>query len=332
MTPKENFLVALNHGKPEWVPCYLSDAATVGFGAGVGPWIEKGDPAKGGYDGFGVHWVYPKSGGGAPIPAPNEFLLEDVTEWKSIVKFPDVDAFDWAKQAEEELKGHDRTQKVIDFGSGNGPFERLAALMGFEGALCAMYLEPEASYELLEAITDYKIKIAEKVAKYYKADAFTNYDDIATESRLFMSPDTYRTIIKPHHKRLNSAVKALGMIPIQHTCGKADELVEDFIETGAAAWTPVQPSNDIAGILKKYGDRFTIIGGYDTVGLPGSVTASEEVIRAEVRRSIDAYGKYPSYIFFGFRLVNSLDAYDTIKQLIPIIEEANMYAHMVAGK
>jgi hypothetical protein len=30
-----------------------------------------------------------------------------------------------------------------------------------------------------------------------------------------MSPDTYRTLIKPRHKRLNDAAKNLGMIPVQ---------------------------------------------------------------------------------------------------------------------
>lgn len=53
------------------------------------------------------------------------------------------------------------------------------------------------------------------------------------------------------------------MIPIQHTCGKSDLIVQDMVDTGAEAWTAVQPTNDIRGILEMYGDRFCIIGGYD---------------------------------------------------------------------
>ena len=50
-----------------------------------------------------------------------------------------------------------------------------------------------------------------------------------------MSPGVYRELIKPHHKRLNDAVKAYGMKPIMHTCGKCEDIIGDFIEKGAVA-------------------------------------------------------------------------------------------------
>jgi uroporphyrinogen-III decarboxylase len=140
--------------------------------------------------------------------------------------------------------------------------------MGFEGAMIAMMEEPEAVYELLTAITDYKIALAKKVAKYYRADTFTHVDDIATERSLFMSPETYRQLIKPQHTRLNKAVRDLGMIPIQHTCGHAEICVEDYIETGADAWNMVQTSNDIVSLLDKYGNKFCFEGGFDMNGRP----------------------------------------------------------------
>ena len=87
LTPRENYLNALNHKETEWTPVFIADCAGVGFAAGPGPWIEKG-PFGGGYDGFGVRWVTPSSGGGAPIPAPNEFMLDldNITNWKNIIK------------------------------------------------------------------------------------------------------------------------------------------------------------------------------------------------------------------------------------------------------
>ena len=75
----------------------------------------------------------------------------------------------------------DRNVQAVEFGCGNGVFERLAALMGFEEALIALAEEPEACNELMTAITDYKIAFAKKVKQYYDPDLFTNYDDIATE-------------------------------------------------------------------------------------------------------------------------------------------------------
>lgn len=335
MTPKENILAVLNHEKGEWTPHYVTDMIGVGFGSGPGPAFEKG-PLGGGSDAFGVNWVTPASGGGAPIPEPGKFQLDSdtITDWKKIVTFPDLAKFDWEAQAKAEfaMANGNRDTQAVDFGSGNGPFERLAALMGFEEALMAMALEPEATGDLLNAIGDYKIQVAEYVKKYYNPDSFTNYDDIATERGLFMSPETYRKLIKPVHTKMCKAIKDLGMIPIQHTCGKADIIVEDMIETGAAAWTSVQPTNDIEGILQKYGDRLAIMGGYDSNGAPGMPDTSLEIIEKEVHRCYETYGKYNSFIFFGFRVANSLNPKDSMEAMMPIIMAAVKQTEIIKSR
>lgn len=325
MTLKENVLAVLNHEEREWVPSYY-DMLSVGFGALTGPAFEKG-PVGGGYDGFGINWLTPASGGGAPIPEPGKFILdsETIVDWKKIVKFPELDKFDWEAEAKMALSRGNADIQAVDFGSGNGPFERLGALMGFEEALLAMSLEPEAVFDLLNAIADYKIKVAEYAKKYFNADVFTNYDDIATERMLFMSPDTYRKLIKPAHTRMNKAIRELGMIPIQHTCGKADIIIEDIIETGAAAWTSVQPTNDIEGMLEKYGDKICIMGGYDTNGRPGMPNVTEEEVDAEVKRCFDTYGSYDSYIFFGFRTINTKNPEEKAAAYKPMIMAAQKY-------
>jgi len=173
---KEDILKVLNHETPEHTPVYFVGIHDVGFASRPGPAFERG-PAGGGYDGFGVRWVAPSSGGGAHIPAPGEFILTDITRWKKDVHFPDLDKFNWEECAAKELQGCDRNEKAVDFGSGNGVFERLASLMGFEEALLAMAEEPEACNDFFTAVTNYKLKIIEKVNKYYNPDFFTNYDD-----------------------------------------------------------------------------------------------------------------------------------------------------------
>ena len=321
MTPKENILAALRHESYDWTPNYMTDIMNRGFGFGQGPVFEKG-PATGGLDGFGVNWVTPDSGGGAPIPEPGKFLLdsETIEDWKKLIKFPNVTAFDWAEHARSErIRGGDHSVQALDFGSGNGPFERMAALMGFEEALIALAVEPEASAELLNAIADYKIQVAEYAKKYFDADMFTLYDDIATERSLFMSPETYRNLIKPAHKKIYEAVRAMGMLPIQHTCGKAEAVIEDIIEAGAAGWTSVQPTNDIEKLLETYGDRICLMGGYDTNGPAGRPGVTPEVIRAEVRRDFETYGRHRGYIFFGFLLVKSGDPGERREAMKPLV-------------
>lgn len=329
---KENLLKFLNHEPTPLIPIFMGSTETAGFGALPGPWIEKG-PIGGGYDGFGVRWITPASGSGAPIPAPDEFILEDVCDWREVIKFPDLDSFDWAADAQKYLGHVDRSKTLVDFGLGNGVFERLAAFMGFEEALCAMLTDPEEVDALFTALTDWKIAFAKKVKQYYDPDTITYYDDVATERDLFMSPATYRQLIKPHHKRFVEAVKEMGMIPLYHCCGKAESIVEDMIDCGWAAWTSMQPSNDICTLIEKYGDRLGFIGGFDTNGKPARPDASFDEIRAEVRRCLDTYGKYGyGYCFWGFVAVNTLDLAEVGKRMAPMMEEAFKHAFMLLAQ
>ncbi len=298
MNNKENYLAALNHQPVEWVPSSFGHAG-IGFDD---LWFEKG-PKAGGYDGFGVRWVRPASGMGAAIPAPGEFVLQDVTKWRELT-FPDVDSFDWEGFFAPFLSKVNREEQSVDFSVGNGQFERLGALMGFEEALLAMYEEPEASYDLMSAITDYKIRLVEKAARYLQPDTFTNFDDTCTQNSPFMSPEVYRDLISPHHKRLNEACRKYGIIPTLHCCGKAEPLVPYFIEEGAESWSAVQSVNDIAGILDKYGDKITLVGGFNANGIAG-VELREDLVREEVRRCMREYGPHRGYVFWGFVMLPS---------------------------
>lgn len=300
MSPKENYLACLNHKPHEYTP----GMPDMGM-AGMFLPFERGEGGAG-TDVFGVRWVAPYSGGlGAALPAPGEFLLTDITKWKEVVQMP-YDAlknFDWEAGAAAELAFINRDTTSVDVSVLNSIYERLASLMGFEEALLAMITEPEATYELLSALTDWKIEMIKYLAKYFKPDTYAHFDDVATERMLFMSPQTYRDMIKPLHTKIAHACIDEGIIPIQHTCGKADVIVQDMIDEGHAGWNAVQSTNDIEDIIEKHGDEFVIIGGYNSNAGPGLPTATEAEVRAEVRRCMDTYGKYgKGYIFMGFVL------------------------------
>ncbi len=302
MLTKEQYIAAVaDHEKLDVVPS--SFAGVLAMVGGAKETFENG-PAGGGYDDFGILWKCSNTGAGQAVPEPGRVVLDDVTKWREEVKFPDLDAYDWEEEAKEQLANVDRDRQAIEYGTWNAQFLRATHLMGFMDGLCAFVEEPEACRDLMDAITDYKIKLVERVAHYFKPDFVTSYDDVATERSLFVSPEVYRDLIKPQHKRLNDAIKAYGMYPIMHTCGKCEEIIGDFIDEGAVAWTSAQPVNDIEGILQQYGGQISVIGGYDTNGPAGREDASPDMIYNEVKRCLNTYGKYPGYIFWGFRMMN----------------------------
>ena len=289
MTDKENFMAVVNHKTAESVPVY---SRPVRFNIGFDDEFERG-PAAGGLDGFGVTWARDGMGG---VPTARDLVLPDVTKWRERVKFPDLDAIDWEEKSRRELEDVDRTAQCVEYSMANGPFERMVALMTYEGFIYALEDEPEACHELLDAYCDYRIRHIDIVSRYYRPDFISIFDDCAYEYGPFLSHDLYLKFISPIHKRCNDAIRARGIIPIQHCCGKADSLAGDFVAEGAAMWTSVQASNDIVSVLKKYGDRLVLAGGFDTNGAPARIGATEEERRAEIRRCIDTYAPYGSYM------------------------------------
>lgn len=326
ITRRENYFLALEHKKTPFVPVYESiHLKQIGF---MDP-FEKGGPT-GGIDGFGVEWVPTASADGAVVPTHRVTIMEDILDWRDVVKFPDLDAIDWQAKAEKDLAGFDRIKedRVFEYGMGNGHFERLCDLMGIANALCAMLEEPEAVAEYMEAYTEYRIRLVDKIAKYYSPDCICNYDDVATATSTFMHPDIYRELISPGHKAVNDAIKSHGIIPIQHCCGKAEGIIEDFIAEGAAGWTSIQPSNDIAGMIEKYGDRYTFIGGFDSNGIPGSRDASLEERIADIHRAIDTYAGKGSYIIGNINiLTGDMDKTNMIMDVLT--READRYGRSI---
>lgn len=317
LTSKENMLIALRHGKPEWVPA-MSEMIMCG---GAAETFENG-PGK---DGFGVEWMLTRSSGGQGTPAPDQAQFDDITEWKEKVVFPDLDAYDWEGAAQAQLSMGNPETQLVEYQCWNWSFLRMSHIMGFENALCAMVEDEEACLDFMDAIADYKIRLAERVQHYFHPDMITSFDDVATERGPFMAPSAYRELIKPSHAKVNKAIKEMGIIPAIHCCGKCEELIPDFIDEGNEAWSSAQPLNDLAKILETYGDKLTVIGGYDTNGKPAMSSATEEEIRAEVRRAMDAYANYGSYVFFGFMLVDSVDFNEIMGRMAPMFDEAAKY-------
>ncbi len=306
LTKKENYLRVLRGEIPEYIPEY-----TFGKMPGdteeptnwiVEPIVLRGErTATGRKDIWGVEYVATYETGGASLPKPNDFVLEDITKWRDVVKAPDISDVDWEKAIKKQMDelNVDRSQTTVAFNLHFGYFQQLMALMGFTEGLMAMIEEPEEVKALLDYLCTFYCTVAEKSIDYIQPDVYTIMDDTAAWANPFISPEMYRELIKPFHDRQLKFGRDRGLPITMHDCGRCEDFIEDWREIGVTAWDPAQTSNDLDAIKKKYGRSFVISGGWDASGelaLPGK---TDEDIYISVKETFDRLAPGGGYCFCG---------------------------------
>lgn len=291
MTKREQLLEVYKHKNTGYVPCFFTD-----MDFSKPPEINE-RPEQGGLDWFGVEWEFvPKVM--APMVKPGTKRLTDITNWRQELTFPDLDKTDWEKAAAKETEKWDRENKVSFLMLINGIFERTHALMGFEDAMCAMYEEPEAYHELINAITDYKVKLIGIIGKYYRPDVLCFHDDFGANDRLLMSPELWRSFFKEPLRRVIAAAHEQGMIYEHHSCGYIEPIFEELVSLGIDAIDPLQITNPVRVMKDRFQDKVTFVGGYDTQQVFDRTGVSEEEIRSEVVRTMEELAPGGSFVAF----------------------------------
>lgn len=289
MTPKDNLLRVIRHDHPQWVPSGGQATAWVGP-----PIVERpGEPVK---DDFGVQWALEEGAHGGTYPAHGGHTISDLSKWRQQITFPDVEGADW--QSVTDRAGEFDRQEVLLEGSVEfGLFERSWLLLGMDEAMIAYMLQRKLMDELVAAIADYKIKL---IRRFNDAagglDLVWYGDDWGTQNDLFIPPEVWRRIIKPHTKRIYDCIRDCGAMVNQHSCGKIDSIFADMVEMGCDIWNPCQPCNDLAGLKKQFAGKITFAGAIDSQFVLDRPGVTTDEVRAEVRRRIDELAEGGGYV------------------------------------
>ena len=296
MTPKENFQRVLLHDHPQWVPNGWGECM-----AGIyPPVVERSNTT--GYDDFGVHWTNEPGTAGGSYPTHGGQPITDIRQWREQITVPDVTRLDWSKVMAGwgpnilDPASLNREENFVIAIIEMGLFERSYLLLGMEAALEAYLTEPEHMYEMLSAIADYKIALVSRLHEHVPLDFVWYGDDWGTQSNLFLPPAVWRSIVKPHTKRIYDCMTSRGIRVNQHSCGKIEEVVGDIVEMGVTIWNPCQPCNDLAALKACYGGKLTFCGGIDSQFVLARPGVTPEEVRAEVRLRIDTLAAGGGYL------------------------------------
>jgi len=173
-------------------------------------------------------------------------------------------------------------------------FERAWSLRGMAHLLMDFIENPSFVHELFDAITEYNLRILERVLRY-PVDAVRFSDDWGGQQGLLMSPDTWRRFIKPYLKRMYDRTHAAGCAVFIHTCGNVDPILEDLIEIGVNVFNPFQPeAMNIEKSITTYSGRLAFHGGLSIQKTLPFGSPSE--VKQEVTHRLELARKYGGYI------------------------------------
>ena len=296
ISEKENILRFYHHERPEHLP-NMDYLHTVHPAKGYLERPDEGnqEPLT---DWFGVKYVREPIGNAAMPDTIHNPTMTDVTEWRDKVHFPDLDNMDWEEAARKDgMDKIDREHKAVSCLVQTGIYERFHSFMGIENAMISIMEEPEESQALLDAITDYKVKLAEKIIEYYKPDIFRHHDDYGTQIAMQMNPNLWREMIKPNIKRIVDVCHAHGVAYEQHSCGLIEPIIPDFVEIGVDSWQGMH-INDVPKLQKETKGKLLYHMSLNTqkyIAEDMSGNLTEEQLRRDVRDTVTACAEDGTY-------------------------------------
>ena len=254
MTHQENLLRTIRRDNPAWVPHRHDGALTLLRPKAVPRALQ------GGLDDWGVRWIGTDSEEGSYPDGKPVLELDGIETFKP----PGTDWEEVRADMRRQVAAKANRDTLLVAYNEMVLYERAQLLLGTTGFLMAVAQEPEKLEILLDKIADYGCSLTRAMMDAGVAGVrFT--DDWGTQTALFMSPASWRRLIKPRLKRLYDAVKQHGGFVFQHSCGHITEIVPDLIEIGLDVLDPCQPAaNNIFEWKRNYGDRLTFMGGLDT--------------------------------------------------------------------
>jgi uroporphyrinogen decarboxylase len=211
-----------------------------------------------------------------------------------------------------------------------GFLDRGCNLRGTDQFMMDMVLNPELAQMIIDRVLEIHLQVYDMFLQAvgpYVLMVETG-DDLGAQNNLLISPKLYRQFIKPAQTKMNALIKdrAPHARIFMHNDGALYDIIPDLIESGVDVLNPVQPSAkgmESERLKQDFGDRLIFHGAVDQPAQEGS----EEDIRAEVRKRIDALAPGGGYVLSTCNHI--LDA--PPENVVAMFEEARTYGRYPIG-
>jgi len=116
-------------------------------------------------------------------------------------------------------------------------------LHGFERTLADFCLEPEKIHKVLDMIVEFKLEMFDELAQRFgdRIHGLFLTDDWGTQKNTFISPQLFRDFFLPRYRTIAKAIHGHGWHFHLHTCGRVNDFIPLFIESGIDVVNLQQP-------------------------------------------------------------------------------------------
>ncbi len=218
------------------------------------------------------------------------------------LKMPDPDMpelYYGLQDRAQDLYENSEYALFADFGV-PGFYETSQKIRGYENLSCDLLLNRDFLFDLYDRLLELQKRFfsnyLNEVGKYAVAIGYA--DDLGMQDRPQMSPETYRDVIKPYHKKIFSFIHEKSDVKIMlHCCGAIEPLMGDLIDAGVDIFNPLQTraaGMSPESLMQKYRGKAAFWGGFDEQNvLP---YGTKEEIDEETKRMMKVMGRI-GYVF-----------------------------------
>lgn len=247
-------------------------------------------------------------------PEHVDFAVKDRKAWEEQIRplltpTPERIKFEAYRDAKKMTQDADR----FFCWSGVNVFELMHPVCGHEHMLVGMALDPDWVRDMANVYADLTIGLMEILfAREGKPDGVWFYEDMGFKNRPFMSPDMYKAIIQPAHKKTIDFAHAQGLPVIMHSCGFVEPLLPHIVDAGIDCLQviEVKAGMDLLRIKKDFGDRIALCGGMDARNL---VANDRDAIQKELAEKIPVAMEGSGYILHSDHSIPTTTEYETYR-------------------
>lgn len=288
MESRERVIQVIEHRKPDRIPLYgwvifnLKDEIEAEWGS-----VAAFEDA---YE-FDLSHIF------AQVQPYDRQTLRDVAaegskelEPEEVLDFPMTDPNDMSRyeSAKNDVEHHKTQRGRFVYVQTPGCFEFFNGLFSIENHLMYLMLYEDELMALYDRLADWTIQFASNCLDL-GVDMIHVSDDWGSQHSLLFSPEKWRTMVYPYHKKVADAVKKRGGYLSLHSDGNVNQALDGIVDIGYDVIHPYQESAgmDLGLFKSKYRDRFSIMGGLDvqtTVGF-GKI----DFLKTEIKRITDMF-------------------------------------------